>query len=164
MTSPAAWVARDPAHTDSYDRLPISSSADGRHWTTPQVIARGPHHETLSGLQIATAADGGGWAMYVHAHVDSGCFLQNPADPTGSASIAYGGVHVNGLELRPDAPGTAIVIVHANAYLAQFDAAFDLHPSQRITGSALPGAIAGGPGGYALQATGPTPSPSAAPR
>lgn len=161
----AAWVARDPQHTDSYDRLTISQSTDGRHWSRPEIIARGPHHQTLSGLQIATAPDGGGFAMYVHgnvndgnplgafslggqvvavpfgpggptgqkglgglggsggtsgcldvrfgdvhAHVDAGCFLRDPADPTGSAAIAYGGVHVNGLELRPDAPGTAIVI------------------------------------------------------
>lgn len=162
----AAWVARDPQHTDSYDRLTISQSTDGRHWSRPKIIARGPHHQTLSGLQIATAPDGGGFAMYVHgkvndgnplgafslggqvvavpfgprgptgqkglgglgggaggtsgcldvrfgdvhAHVDAGCFLRDPADPTGSAAIAYGGVHVNGLELRPDAPGTAIVI------------------------------------------------------
>jgi hypothetical protein len=162
----AAWVARDPQHTDSYDRLTISQSTDGRHWSRPEIIARGPHHQTLSGLQIATAPDGGGFAMYVHgkvndgnplgafslggqvvavpfgprgptgqkglgglgggsggssgcldvrfgdvhAHVDAGCFLRDPADPTGSAAIAYGGVHVNGLELRPDAPGTAIVV------------------------------------------------------
>jgi hypothetical protein len=48
----------------------------------------------------------------VHAHVDSGCFLRiaTKKDPGGDASIAYGGVHVNGLEIRPDAPGTAIVI------------------------------------------------------
>jgi hypothetical protein len=48
----------------------------------------------------------------VHAHVDSGCFLQltDKQHPSGDASIAYGGVHVNGLELRPDSPGAAIVI------------------------------------------------------
>jgi hypothetical protein len=48
----------------------------------------------------------------VHAHVDSGCFLRiaTKRDPKGDASIAYGGVHVNGLEIRPDSPGTAIVI------------------------------------------------------
>jgi hypothetical protein len=48
----------------------------------------------------------------VHAHVDSGCFLQlvDKAHPSGDASIAYGGVHINGLEVRPDAPGTGIVI------------------------------------------------------
>ena len=48
----------------------------------------------------------------VHAHVDFGCFLRvvDPHDPKGDASIAYGGVHVNGLEIRPDSPGTAIVI------------------------------------------------------
>jgi hypothetical protein len=48
----------------------------------------------------------------VHAHVDYGCFLRvaTKKDPKGDASIAYGGVHVNGLELRPDTPGTAIVI------------------------------------------------------
>ena len=48
----------------------------------------------------------------VHAHVDSGCFLRvaTKKDPKGDASIAYGGVHVNGLEVRPDSPGTAIVI------------------------------------------------------
>jgi hypothetical protein len=48
----------------------------------------------------------------VHAHVDSGCFLRlvDKAHPSGDASIAYGGVHVNGLELRPDTPGAAIVI------------------------------------------------------
>jgi hypothetical protein len=48
----------------------------------------------------------------VHAHVDSGCFLRlvDKQHPNGEASIAYGGVHVNGLELRPDSPGTAIVI------------------------------------------------------
>ncbi len=48
----------------------------------------------------------------VHAHVDSGCFLRvtDPRDPNGHASIAYGGVHVNGLEIRPDTPGAAIVI------------------------------------------------------
>jgi hypothetical protein len=48
----------------------------------------------------------------VHAHVDSGCFLQliDKKHPGGDASIAYGGVHVNGLELRPDSPGAAIVI------------------------------------------------------
>jgi hypothetical protein len=48
----------------------------------------------------------------VHAHVDAGCFLRvaTKKDPKGDASIAYGGVHVNGLEIRPDAPGTAIVI------------------------------------------------------
>ena len=48
----------------------------------------------------------------VHAHVDFGCFLRlaTKKDPKGDASIAYGGVHVNGLEIRPDAPGTAIVI------------------------------------------------------
>jgi hypothetical protein len=47
-----------------------------------------------------------------HAHVDSGCFLQvaTKKDPKGDASIAYGGVHVNGLEIHPDAPGTAILI------------------------------------------------------
>jgi hypothetical protein len=47
----------------------------------------------------------------VHAHVDSGCFLRivDKAHPNG-ASIAYGGVHVNGLEVRPDSPGAAIVI------------------------------------------------------
>jgi hypothetical protein len=48
----------------------------------------------------------------VHAHVDSGCFLRlvDKQHPNGEASIAYGGVHVNGLEIRPDSPGTAIVI------------------------------------------------------
>jgi hypothetical protein len=48
----------------------------------------------------------------VHAHVDSGCFLRlvDKKHPNGDASIAYGGVHVNGLEIRPDSPGTAIVI------------------------------------------------------
>jgi hypothetical protein len=48
----------------------------------------------------------------VHAHVDSGCFLRviDPRDPNGHASIAYGGVHVNGLEIRPDTPGTSLVI------------------------------------------------------
>jgi hypothetical protein len=48
----------------------------------------------------------------VHAHVDSGCFLRlvDKHHPNGEASIAYGGVHVNGLEIRPDSPGTAIVI------------------------------------------------------
>jgi hypothetical protein len=48
----------------------------------------------------------------VHAHVDSGCFLQliDKGHPSGDASIAYGGVHVNGLEVRPDSPGTGIVI------------------------------------------------------
>jgi hypothetical protein len=48
----------------------------------------------------------------VHAHVDFGCFLQliDKKHPSGDASIAYGGVHVNGLEIRPDAPGTALVI------------------------------------------------------
>jgi hypothetical protein len=48
----------------------------------------------------------------VHAHVDSGCFLQlvDKAHPSGDASIAYGGVHINGLEVRPDSPGTGIVI------------------------------------------------------
>jgi hypothetical protein len=47
-----------------------------------------------------------------HAHVDFGCFLQmaTKKDPKGDASIAYGGVHINGLEVRPDAPGTAILI------------------------------------------------------
>jgi hypothetical protein len=48
----------------------------------------------------------------VHAHVDSGCFLRlvDKHHPNGEASIAYGSVHVNGLEIRPDSPGTAIVI------------------------------------------------------
>jgi hypothetical protein len=48
----------------------------------------------------------------VHAHVDSGCFLRlvDKQHPNGDASIAYGGVHINGLEIRPDSPGTAIVI------------------------------------------------------
>jgi hypothetical protein len=48
----------------------------------------------------------------VHAHVDSGCFLRlvDKHHPNGEASIAYGGVHINGLEVRPDSPGTAIVI------------------------------------------------------
>jgi hypothetical protein len=48
----------------------------------------------------------------VHAHVDSGCFLRlvDKHHSNGNASIAYGGVHVNGLEIRPDSPGTAIVI------------------------------------------------------
>jgi hypothetical protein len=48
----------------------------------------------------------------VHAHVDSGCFLQliDAKHRSGTASIAYGGVHVNGLEVRPDSPGTGIVI------------------------------------------------------
>jgi hypothetical protein len=48
----------------------------------------------------------------VHAHVDSGCFLRvvTPKDPKGDASIAYGGVHVNGLEIHPDSPGTGIEI------------------------------------------------------
>jgi hypothetical protein len=48
----------------------------------------------------------------VHAHVDSGCFLQliDKQHPSGDASIAYGGVHINGLEVRPDSPGTGIVI------------------------------------------------------
>lgn len=48
----------------------------------------------------------------VHAHVDSGCFLQliDAKHRSGSASIAYGGVHINGLEVRPDSPGTGIVI------------------------------------------------------
>jgi hypothetical protein len=48
----------------------------------------------------------------VHAHVDSGCFLRlvDKQHPNGDASIAYGGVHVNGLEIRPDSPATAIVI------------------------------------------------------
>jgi hypothetical protein len=48
----------------------------------------------------------------VHAHVDSGCFLRvvTKKDPKGDTSIAYGGVHVNGLEIRPDTPGTAIEI------------------------------------------------------
>jgi hypothetical protein len=48
----------------------------------------------------------------VHAHVDSGCFLQlvDAKHPSGDASIAYGGVHINGLEVRPDSPGTGIVI------------------------------------------------------
>ncbi|OJU85257.1 MAG: hypothetical protein BGO11_18560 [Solirubrobacterales bacterium 70-9] len=48
----------------------------------------------------------------VHAHVDFGCFLQliDKKHPSGDASIAYGGVHVNGLEVRPDSPGAAIVI------------------------------------------------------
>jgi hypothetical protein len=48
----------------------------------------------------------------VHAHVDSGCFLRlvDKDHPSGDASIAYGGVHVNGLEIRPDSPATAIVI------------------------------------------------------
>jgi hypothetical protein len=48
----------------------------------------------------------------VHAHVDSGCFLQliDRGHPSGDASIAYGGVHINGLEVRPDSPGTGIVI------------------------------------------------------
>jgi hypothetical protein len=48
----------------------------------------------------------------VHAHVDSGCFLRlvDKQHANGDASIAYGGVHVNGLEIRPDAPGTAIII------------------------------------------------------
>jgi hypothetical protein len=48
----------------------------------------------------------------VHAHVDFGCFLRlvDKQHKGGDASIAYGGVHVNGLELRPDSPGAAIVI------------------------------------------------------
>jgi hypothetical protein len=161
----AAWAAG--TSDGGYRRLTISSSADGRHWSTPRVIARTGRHDEVDGLQIATAPDGGGFAMYVHgklndgnplgaafsiggqivavpfgpagptghpglgglgggsggssgcldvrfgavhAHVDSGCFLQDPADPTGNASIAYGGVHVNGLELHPDTPQTAIVI------------------------------------------------------
>jgi hypothetical protein len=161
----AAWVARDSGSSDFYGRLTITSSSDGVRWTKPQVIAVAPRHQTLSGLQIATAPDGGGFATYVrgtlndgnplgqafgiggqvyvvpfgptrptgekglgglgggggggcldvrfgavHAHVDAGCFLRDPSDPTGSAAIAYGGVHVNGVELRPDAPGTAIVV------------------------------------------------------
>jgi hypothetical protein len=159
----AAWAAGDS--DAGYRRLTISQSTDGRHWSAPQVIARTGRHDQVDGLQIATAPDGGGYAMYVHgklndgnplggfsiggqivavpfgptgptgqkglgglggssgssgcldvrfgavhAHVDSGCFLQDPDDPTGHASIAYGGVHVNGLELRPDTPQTAIVI------------------------------------------------------
>jgi hypothetical protein len=48
----------------------------------------------------------------VHARVDSGCFLRlvDKKHPKGEASIAYGGVHINGVEVRPDSPGTAIVI------------------------------------------------------
>jgi hypothetical protein len=52
----------------------------------------------------------------VHAHVDSGCFLRlvDKHHPNGDASIAYGGVHVNGLEIHPDSPQTAIVIDSAS--------------------------------------------------
>jgi hypothetical protein len=162
----AAWVPKDTSDDESR-RLMISTSPDGRHWSTPQQLYETPRHDEVSGLQIGVGPDGGGFAVFVHggtkgakvnagtlfgvggevtavpfgargstgrkglgtqstghagcldirfgavhAHVDSGCFLRvvDPHDPNGDASIAYGGVHVNGLELRPDSPSTGIEI------------------------------------------------------
>ncbi|MFZ0044000.1 MAG: hypothetical protein WAK93_22005, partial [Solirubrobacteraceae bacterium] len=162
----AAYESK-PANGQTFNRLFIRTSRNGRHWTAPREIYHVGSHDGIAGLETALAPDGGGVAVFVHgsihdgnelgafsiggqivavpfgrsgstgqkglgqlsagttpgeagcldvrfgavhAHVDSGCFLRDPDDPTGSAAIAYGGVHVNGLELRPDAPGTAIVI------------------------------------------------------
>jgi hypothetical protein len=161
----AGWVPKD-ADDENYRRLMVSTSTDGRHWSSPQRLYEVARHDEVSGLQIAVGPDGGGVAVFVHgggdskvnvgtlfgiggqvtavpfgargstgkkglgtestghagcldirfgavhAHVDSGCFLRvvDPHDPKGDASIAYGGVHVNGLEIRPDSSETAIVI------------------------------------------------------
>jgi hypothetical protein len=162
----AGWVAKD-ADDENYRRAMLSTSNDGRHWTSPQRLDQVGRHDQVSGLEIAVGPDGGGVAVFVHggipgekvnagtlfgiggqvtavpfgargstgkkglgagssgnagcfdirfgavhAHVDSGCFLRlvDKQHPGGDASIAYGGVHVNGLEIRPDSPGTAIVI------------------------------------------------------
>ncbi len=162
----AGWVAKGTGD-ENYRRAMLSTSTDGRHWTSPQRLDQVGRHDQISGLEIAVGPDGGGVAAFVHggipgekvnvgtlfgiggqvtavpfgargstgkkglgtegsghagcldirfgavhAHVDSGCFLRvaTKKDPKGDASIAYGGVHVNGLEVRPDSPGTAIVI------------------------------------------------------
>jgi len=162
----AAWVTKG-ANDQNFRRAMLSTSTDGRHWTSPQQLDQVGRHDQISGLEIAVGPDGGGVAVFVHggipgekvnvgtlfgiggqvtavpfgargstgkkglgtegsghagcldirfgavhAHVDSGCFLRvaTKKDPKGDASIAYGGVHVNGLEVRPDSPGTAIVI------------------------------------------------------
>jgi hypothetical protein len=162
----AGWVAK--GHDDqNYRRAMLSTSTDGRHWSSPQALDQVGRHDQIAGLEIAVGPDGGGVAVFVHggipgekvnvgtlfgiggvvtavpfgprgstgkkglgtkssghagcldirfgavhAHVDSGCFLQlvDKAHPSGDASIAYGGVHINGLEVRPDSPGTGIVI------------------------------------------------------
>ncbi|HEY0277123.1 MAG TPA: hypothetical protein VGC32_02520 [Solirubrobacterales bacterium] len=162
----AGWVAKG-SDEQNYRRAMLSTSTDGRHWTSPQLLDQVGRHDQISGLEIAVGPDGGGVAVFVHgglpgekvnvgtlfgigglvtavpfgprgstgkkglgttgsgqsgcldirfgavhAHVDSGCFLQlvDKAHPSGDASIAYGGVHVNGLEVQPDSPGTGIVI------------------------------------------------------
>jgi hypothetical protein len=84
-----------------------------------EAVPFGPRGSTgqkgLGGLGAGTAGQAGCLDIRfgaVHAHVDAGCFLRvvNPDDPAGNASIAFGGVHVNGLEIRPDSPQTGIVI------------------------------------------------------
>ncbi len=162
----AGWVAKSP-DDENYRRAMLSTSTDGRHWSSPQRLYGVGRHDQVSGLQLAVGPDGGGVAVLVHggipgekvnvgtlfgiggqvtavpfgargstgkkglgsgssgnagcldirfgavhAHVDSGCFLRlvDKHHRSGDASIAYGGVHINGLEVRPDSPQTAIVI------------------------------------------------------
>jgi hypothetical protein len=84
-----------------------------------EAVPFGPRGSTgqkgLGGLGAGTSGQAGCLDIRFgafHAHVDAGCFLRvvDPDDPAGNASIAFGGVHVNGLEIRPDSPQTGIVI------------------------------------------------------